>query len=74
MTNNKPAPHALPTRQKETLDYIKVHILAHDQSPTYDEIAEAIGSRKQHVKVFCDELQKRGFITRSNGHRSIVLV
>lgn len=74
---SKKAAYALPTRQKETLDYIILHIERYGQSPTYSEIAEALDppSNKQNVKAFCDELEEKGFIRRDPlKHRSIVVL
>ncbi len=66
--------YALPKKQKEALDYIKVHIIAHDQSPTLEEIGDAIGCKKQNVRRLIAALEEAGHITREeNKHRSIVL-
>lgn len=66
--------YALPKKQKAALDYIKVHILAHDESPTLQEIGEQIGSSKQNTKRIVDALVGHGFITRDHHkHRSIIL-
>ena len=66
--------YALPTKQKEALEYIKVHIIAHGQSPTLEEIGTAIGSKKQNVRRLLAALEDHGYITREeNKHRSIIL-
>lgn len=66
--------YALPKKQREALDYIRVHILAHDSSPTLEEIGEAIGSKKQNVRRLLTALEEHGFIKRDEfKHRSIIL-
>ena len=66
--------YALPKKQKEALDYIRVHILAHDASPTLEEIGNAIGSKKQNVRRLLAALEDHGFITRDPfKQRSIIL-
>lgn len=66
--------YALPTKQKEAFDYIKVHILAHGQSPTLEEIGEAIGSKKPNVRRLLISLEDKGLIRRNPfKQRSIVL-
>lgn len=70
---SRPA-YALPKKQKAALDYIRVHILAHDESPTLEEIADAITSTKPNVRRLLDALEEHGFIKRDAfKHRSIIL-
>ena len=66
--------YALPTKQKEALEYIRVHISAYGQSPTLEEIGAAIRSKKQNVRRLLAALEEHGYITRDqNKHRSIIL-
>lgn len=66
--------YALPTKQKEALEYIGVHIKAYGQSPTLEEIGEAIRCKKQNVRRLLAALEEHGYITRDpNKHRSIIL-
>lgn len=66
--------YALPKRQREALEFIKVSILAHGYSPTLEEIAAGIGSTKQNVRRLLSALELRGVIIRDKfKHRSIIV-
>lgn len=66
---------SLPAQQRAALDYIEEHIEMHDQSPSYEEIGRAIGSKRQNVMVIIRALEEKGFIAREPyRRRSIVVV
>jgi SOS-response transcriptional repressor LexA len=56
-------------KQKEVLDFIRAFIAAHEYSPTYAEIAKAIGHKsKGPVYVRVQELARQGYLVVSRGH------
>ena len=65
----------LPKQQRDALEYIKVHLIAHGKAPTLEEIGNSIGSKKQNVRRMMIALEKKRFIERDPySHRSIKLL
>ena len=65
----------LPEKQAQCLHLIIRHIDETGISPTYPELAQAMGCTPQNVKGIVDELVTKGRLTRdANKHRSIQVV
>ena len=72
---NTKSNYNLPDGQRNALEYIKQHIEEHDQSPTYNEIAAALGIKPPSARDFVLALAERGFLTIIPGkQRSIYLL
>lgn len=65
-----------PTKdQKKLLDFLRSYISAHGFSPTYDEMAEALGSRsKGNMARMVKCLEDRGLIRKRFGYRRAIEV
>lgn len=62
-------------QQQRALSFIQEYIFEHDISPTYSEVAEALGCAKSNVHRLVRLLAERGAITyRPDSMRSIKLV
>ena len=64
----------LTPKQQKVLDIVSAYIRDHGESPTLEEIAETLGVKSKHSVVqFLDYLERKGFISRGRGYRSIKL-
>ncbi len=64
----------LTPKQQRVFDIVKNYIEKNGESPTLEEIQEILGSRSKHSVVqFLDYLERKGFIRRGRGYRSIRL-
>ncbi|MFZ4461861.1 MAG: LexA family protein [Patescibacteria group bacterium] len=64
----------LTPKQQKVFDIVKSYIENHGESPTLDEIQEVLGARSKHSVVqFLDYLERKGYISRGRGYRSIRL-
>ena len=64
----------LTPKQQKVLDMVKWYIEAHGESPTLDELQDLLGVKSKHSVVqFLDYLERKGFINRGRGYRSIRL-
>ncbi len=64
----------LTPKQQKVFDIVKQYIEQRGESPTLDEIQELLGLKSKHSVVqFLDYLERKGFIQRGRGYRSIRL-
>lgn len=64
----------LTPKQQRVFDIVKDYIEKNGESPTLEEIQEILGSKSKHSVVqFLDYLERKGFIRRGRGYRSIRL-
>lgn len=64
----------LTPKQQKVYDIIRDYIRTHGQSPTLDEIQDAIGLKNKHSVVqFLDYLDMKWYIEKWRGYRSIRL-
>lgn len=64
----------LTEKQQKAFDTIYEYIMKFGKSPTLDELQEILEQKsKRGVVQYLEVLEKRGFITRSDGHRGIKL-
>lgn len=66
--------HGLTKKQHELLTIIKKFIAKNDYSPSYAELADAMGTFGANIHRYVHQLVDRGHITKTRGHRSIQLV
>lgn len=65
----------LTHKQQGLMQYLQDHIDKYRHSPTYDEIAEARGYYdNSNANKACQTLEKRGWICRGTGQRSITIL
>ncbi|PID86283.1 hypothetical protein CSB08_01315 [Candidatus Gracilibacteria bacterium] len=64
----------LTEKQQKALDIITEYITKYGKSPTIDELMLLMGQKsKRGVVQYLESLEKKGFITRGRGYRSIIL-
>lgn len=64
----------LTEKQQKAFDSIYEFIMKYGKSPTLDELQEVLDQKsKRGVVQYLEVLEKRGFISRSDGHRGIKL-
>jgi repressor LexA len=64
----------LTPKQQRVFEIVKDYIEKNGESPTLEEIQEILGSKSKHSVVqFLDYLERKGFIRRGRGYRSIRL-
>ena len=64
----------LTDKQQSALDIITEYIARYGKSPTIDELTELMKQKSRRwVVQYLESLEKKGFITRWRGYRSIVL-
>ena len=64
----------LTEKQQHVLDEITEFIGRYGKSPTIEELQHILGQKsKRWVVQYLESLEKKGFITRGRGYRSIVL-
>lgn len=64
----------LTPKQQKVFDIVKGYIESHGESPTLEEIQEILGAKSKHSVVqFLDYLERKGYISRGRGYRSIRL-
>jgi SOS-response transcriptional repressor LexA len=65
----------LTQKQSATLDTIKAYIVAHDKSPTLQEIADLMGVSKVTIFEHVTELERKGYIRRDkHAYRNIEVI
>ena len=70
------AAFGLTPRDRQALDFIRTYNDEHGQSPTFQQIATALGLRsKSNISRIVDDLVERGHLRRKpNKHRSLMPV
>ena len=70
------AAFGLTPRDRQALDFIRAYGDEHGQSPTFQQIATALGMRsKSNISRIVDDLVERGHLRRKpNKHRSLMPV
>jgi SOS-response transcriptional repressor LexA len=70
------AAFGLTPRDRQALDFIRAYSDEHGQSPTFQQIATALGMRsKSNISRIVDDLVERGHLRRKpNKHRSLMPV
>jgi repressor LexA len=64
----------LTPKQQRVLDTLQHYIEMHGESPTLEELQWLLGVKSKHSVVqFLDYLERKGFIRRGRGYRSIKL-
>ena len=64
----------LTDKQKKVLDVITSYMKSHGQSPTLEELQMELGVKSKHSIVqFLEYLDKKGYISKGRGYRSIRL-
>ena len=64
----------LTPKQQKVFDIVKEYIEKRGESPTLEEIQDILGAKSKHSVVqFLDYLERKGFIRRGRGYRSIRL-
>jgi len=64
----------LTEKQQKVFDIIYEYVMKHGRSPTLDELQYLTDQKsKRGVVQYLEALEKKGFITRGDGHRSIRL-
>lgn len=61
----------LTKRQKEVLDAIKEHIELFEYSPSYEELAQKLGTQKSNVSRYVHQLVYRGYLIKGHGARTL---
>ena len=57
--------------QYESLKFIDQYTESHGKPPTLREIGEHVGSHLSHICVMMKSLEKRGFVLKEGGWRSL---
>ena len=64
----------LTDKQKKVLDAIETYMKKYGQSPTLEELQMELGVKSKHSIVqFLEYLDKKGYISKGRGYRSIRL-
>ena len=64
----------LTKKQAEVLEAIRSFINTYEYSPSYQEIADNIGTVKSNIHRYVVQLEKRGYVVLGEGlHRTIAL-
>ncbi|MCW3837832.1 LexA family protein [Sphingomonas canadensis] len=68
-----PLTPAMSSRRLQALGFIELYFVAHGESPTYSEIAAALGVSSERAKELVRQLEARGMLRRTGARRGLVL-